>query len=673
MPQCQLYTGQTSNAVCGIAGIFNLSRGERVSIDTLHAMVAMLRHRGPDGFGFHEEEGVGLAHARLSIIDLDGGWQPIHNEDRSLCVVFNGEIFNYVELRRSLEARGHRFASRSDTEVVVHLYEDYGPACLAELNGQFALAVWDARSRKLFLARDRVGIRPLFYARAAGSFLFASEVKALFADSRVTRELDPVALDQIFSFWTCVPPRTAFRGVFELPAGHFMEVSERGERIVRYWDPDFTPGPDDRHPEEYAEELRALLLDATRLQLRADVPVGAYLSGGLDSSVIATLIKRFTDTPVRTFSVTFNDEVYDESGYQAQVISHLGTDHSSIRCESADIGAVFPDVVWHTERPVLRTAPGPMLLLSKLVRDSGYKTVLTGEGADEVLAGYDIFKEAKIRRFLARMPGSRLRPLLLKRLYPYFEHSPSRSLQYAAAFFNVDAAGYPEACFAHIPRWNTTQRAKLFFSEELRTAVGGHGGLSEISGIIDPDVARFDALSQAQYLEIKMLLSGYILSSQGDRMAMANSIEGRFPFLDHRVMEFCFRLPPTLRLKTLTEKYLLKLAMRPLLPPQITARTKQPYMAPDAKSFFGEGRLEYVEALLSEDCLRSAGYFNPGAVTALIRKCREGSIIGFKDNMALVGILSTMLLHHHFIENFPARLGAARAVAPEEIRSHVPV
>lgn len=657
--------------MCGIAGTLSSAQGRRPSTALLQRMARLLHHRGPDGFGFFTDDSVGLAHSRLSIIDLEGGRQPIHNEDRSLSIVFNGEIFNYIELRKDLERRGHRFSTKTDTETILHLFEDLGPECLKELNGQFAFAIWDAKRKSLFLARDRVGIRPLFYTRAGRDFLFASEVKALFADPRVPRRIDPAALDQIFTFWVTIPPRTAFKGVHEIPAGHFMEIGADGrERIVRYWDPDFTPDPGSREPEDYAEELRALLLDATRLQLRADVPVGAYLSGGLDSSVIATLISRFTDTPLRTFSVTFQDEAYDESEFQRRVIADLGAEHSSICCTYSDIGAIFPRVVWHAEKPILRTAPAPLLLLSRLVHESGFKVVLTGEGADEIFAGYDIFKEAKIRRFLARFPASRMRPLILKRLYPYLENSPSRSLPYAEAFFQADASEYPESCFAHFPRWNTTARTKFFFSDELKAELKESDGSHELRGLLDAGLSRFDPLSQAQYLEIKTLLSGYILSSQGDRMAMANSVEGRYPFLDHRLMEFCFKLPPRLRLRALAEKYLLKRTVGPLLPPEIAARTKQPYRAPDAGSFFKGERLEYVEEALSEGALRLAGYFNPQAVSLLVKKCRRSPVLGFKDNMAIVGVLSTMLLHQQFVENSPAHSGTALGALPEEIPGH---
>jgi asparagine synthase (glutamine-hydrolysing) len=638
--------------MCGITGIYNLQENREIPLRVLRSMTTALRHRGPDGSGYYNDESIGMGHRRLSIIDLEGGTQPLHNEDRSVWITFNGEIFNYLELRDELIKKGHVFHTHSDTEVIVHLYEEEGPDCVHSLNGQFAFGIWDRKKRELFIARDRLGIRPLFYTIVDGQLLFASEIKSLFVDPRVRRNIDLFALDQICTFWMTVPPRTAFQDVCELPAGHHMTVKNGSFRIERYWEPDFAQDPDRKTEDEYAEQLRSLLIDATKLQLRADVPVGAYLSGGLDSSVIASLIKNYSSTPLRTFSVSFTDKTYDESDHQLRMSEHLQTSHSEIHCSSGDIGRVFPDVVWHMEKPVLRTAPAPLFLLSQLVRENGYKVVLTGEGADEVLSGYDIFKEVKIRQFIQRCPGSKFRPLILKRLYPYLANSPVRSVQYAEAFFQSDPTQYPSYCSSHAPRWNTTVKTKMFFSDHLKQELKGYDPVSDLSQYLSPDLPECDPLSLAQYLEMKTLLSGYLLSSQGDRVAMAHSVEGRFPFLDHRVVEFCCKLPPKIRMKGLTEKYALRKSMRGLLPESTLWRTKQPYLAPDATSFFGDSGPEYVEDLLSERNLRKTGYFSPKAVALLHNKCKKNAVIGFKDNMAVVGIISTLLVHELFIERF---------------------
>jgi asparagine synthase (glutamine-hydrolysing) len=445
-----------------------------------------------------------------------------------------------------------------------------------------------------------------------------------------------------------------------------MVIKKGNTTIEKYWDVDFSQEDGIRTEEYYADKLRELLIDATRLQLRADVPVGAYLSGGIDSAVIAALIKNYTDTPLRTFSVTFDDKAFDESEYQRHMIDHLNTEHSSIMCSYADIGEVFPDVIWHTEKPLVRTAPAPLFLLSRLVRKNGYKVVLTGEGSDEILAGYDIFKEVKVRKFIEKYPESKFRPLILKRLYPYLAHSPVKSVPYAQAFFGGDLSAYPAACFSHIPRWNTTSKIKTFFSDSLKNRLAGYQCVDELSPLLSADTGGYDDVSLAQYLEIKTLLSCYLLSSQGDRVAMAHSIEGRFPFLDHRVIEFCCKLPTTIRMKVLTEKYILKESMKELVPSAILKRAKQPYRAPDAKAFFNEKMPAYVDELLSEDNLRDTGYFNPKTVSGLAKKCRNNPAFGFKDNMAVVGVISTQLLHNLFIKNFEPAKGVDTRKKTEE-------
>ena len=644
--------------MCGIAGALGFN-GEKVSPEVLERMVGLLRHRGPDSSGVYSSDtsGVGLAHARLSIIDLSGGQQPMANSDGSLWVTFNGEIFNYIELRDELVEAGHRFKTRSDTEVILHMYEEKAEDCVRYFNGQWAFAIWDAKRRRLFLSRDRVGVRPLFYTRTAKNFVFASELKSILSHPDVDRTLDLEALDQLFTFWCTLPPRTMLKGIQELPPGHCMVVEAGQARVWPYWHLDYSSVDVGMNETDCAERLLELLDDATRIRLRSDVAVGAYLSGGLDSSVITALIKQASGDRLKTFSVTFEDPEFDESTYQQEVTGLLRTDHNAVRCSYQDISNVFPDVIWHTEKPLLRTAPAPLYLLSRLVRDFGYKVVLTGEGSGEFLGGYDVFKEAKIRRFWGVDLASRYRPLLLKRLYPYLPNLQAQSDDYLKAFFHVNPLDLSNPLFSHLPRWELTAKLKVFLSDGVKSQVTNGCGYAEIERMLPKEYTQWDGLSQAQYLEATGLLPGYILSSQGDRMAMANSVEGRFPFLDHRVIEFACKIPPNLRMKALNEKYILKQAAAHLIPPSVKKRPKQPYRAPDARSFFdpatGRARNEYVDDLLCHDSIQRGGIFNPLAVQRLTEKARRGQVIGAKDNMALVAILSTQL----FIEQFISGLG----------------
>jgi asparagine synthase (glutamine-hydrolysing) len=638
--------------VCGIAGVL-LTRDSATHPD-IERMISTLRHRGPDGLRCLRWGPCALAHARLSIIDLETGIQPIANEDQSVWTVLNGEIFNYIELRAELERCGHRFRTRSDTEVIVHAYEEHGERFVERLNGQFAIALWDARRQRLLLARDRVGIRPLFLASSGGRLLFASEIKALLAVAPELAALDERGLAEIFTFWAAVAQRTAFKGVRSLPAGHLLIAEGGAERLVRYWDWTFPEGRGraDLTLDEAAEQLRALLSDAVRLQLRSDVPVGAYLSGGLDSTGIAALVSELSGRRLRTFSIEFEDPEYDESRYQRLAAERLGTEHTTVRCTDRDIGAVFPQLIRHTETPILRTAPAPLMLLSKQVHESGFRVVLTGEGADEVFGGYDLFKEGRIRRFWARQPHSRWRPLLLSRLYGYLGRSPVAQAQFARQFFGQRLGELDHPFYAHLPRWRATRVTWKLLSPELRATLAGFAPEDELAARLPAGFEAWSSLGRDQYIEVETLLRGYLLSSQGDRVAMAHAVEGRVPYLDHRVVEFANALSPRFKLRGLTEKALLRRALAGRVPEAILERIKQPYRAPDSRSFFHDGRpLPYVAELMSVENLRRTGYFGAEAVQRLLEKCRAGRALGAADNMAFVGVLSTLLLHEQFIKN----------------------
>jgi asparagine synthase (glutamine-hydrolysing) len=640
--------------MCGIVGYCRNGGSMSLSRETLERMTASLGHRGPDGVGYYTDETVGLGHTRLSIIDLAGGAQPIHNEDKSLWIVFNGEIYNYIELRMELVKKGHRFSTTTDTEVILHLYEEEGEKCLERLNGQFAFAIRDVKESCLFLARDRFGILPLHYAASNGFLLFASEVKAIFHSGLIDRRIDPIGFDQIFTFWSTLSGRTAFQGVWEIPPGCWLKVSDGERTLKKYWDlPLFPAGEkNDRAIGELSEELAELLEDAVRIRLRADVPVGCYISGGLDSSGVTALVKKKFNNQLRTFGIRFDAKEFDESEHQDFIVSCLATDHTSILAGNEEIGARFPDVIWHAEKPLLRTAPVPLFLLSGTVQQAGYKVVLTGEGADEVFGGYDIFKEAKIRKFWARCPDSRSRPLLLGKLYPDILKDKRLSAN-LEKFFGAGLEKFEDPLFSHLIRWKNTSRIKAFFSQEFRDAVGEYSGYDEVRQTLPSGFDGWDALSKSQYIETSIFLSNYLLSSQGDRVSMAHGVEIRPPYLDHRIIRFMRGVPPWWKINGLNEKYLLKRSLEPILPGRIVNRHKHPYRAPITQSLLSdrEGRYSWRE-VMSESALREAGIFDPKRVELLIRKLKASPYPGEFDSMALAGIYSAQILHEQYIKDF---------------------
>ncbi len=650
--------------MCAIAGILNLAEALAPTEGALRQMLAMVRHRGPDQFGIYLNDGVGLGNARLSIIGISTGQQPISNGDGSLWIVLNGEIFNYVELRADLESKGHRFTTDCDTEVVLHAYEEYGPQCLKQLNGQFAFAIWNENDRSLFLARDRVGKRPLFYTENGGRLIFASEIKSILAAPEVSAEIDPVAIEQTFTYWSTLSPRTSFKGIKDVPPGHYLVAKNGNINITSYWEVQFESEVEsmlsqsvssplsDTSLTRYKNEFHELLKDAINIRLRADVPVGAYLSGGLDSSTIAAIVRKLGVSKLDTFSIAFHDEKFDESKFQLEMAAYLGTDHHVVKTSHADIGDTFPQVIWHTETPLTRTSPIPMFLLSKLVHDKGFKVVLTGEGADEFLGGYDIFKEAKIRRFWAKNPNSKWRHLLLKRLYPDIANLGTTGSAYLAAFFGAGIKETDSPDYSHAIRWRNDRRNLRFLSKDFSSQIAEQRKTGCFEHKYPEGFERWGNLEKAQYLEINIFLSQYLLSSQGDRVAMGNSVEGRCPFLDVRVMEFCDRLPSRLKMRGLIDKYILRQVASEYLPEEIWKRRKRPYRAPIHRSFFNDATPEYVRELLSESSVTASGIFNPIAVRQLVSKLEQGKAVGETDDMALVGILSTLLVQQRFVSNF---------------------
>jgi|WetSurMetagenome_2_1015567.scaffolds.fasta_scaffold00011_44 asparagine synthase (glutamine-hydrolysing) len=634
--------------MCGVAGIIDY-QGIENKQKVLEAMLSAIAYRGPDECGIYQSDHVTMGNVRLSIIDLKSGQQPISDSSGRYWIVFNGEIFNYKELRKDLEGEGVRFRTTSDTEVLVQLYVRHGKDCLNLLNGQFVFAIWDNKDEELFMARDRVGIRPLFYNLSNGIFSFASEIKSLFEQKRVPCNFDPVNLSQIYTFWTALTPNTAFKDIFELSPGHFLVYNRNGLKINRFWELRFDKKRYDLSLGNAIEEFHELFTNAVRIRLRADVEVAAYLSGGIDSSATVAYIKDIEPGVLNTFSIKFDEGEYDESSYQTDAVRYFNTNHKSFTCSASDIAENFPQVVWHSETPVTRTAPVPMMMLSKLVRDNNIKVVITGEGSDEILAGYNIFKEGKIRRFWAVNPDSRIRPLLLTRLYPYLPQMKQSSTNVLKMFFGYNLSDTDNPLYSHLLRWNNSNHIKKHLRGDLLSGHRDYSPLDDLLKGLPEGFEKWEPLAKSQWLETTVFMSGYLLSSQGDRMAMANSIEGRYPFLDYRVIEFCSSLPPDFKLKILNEKYLLKRLLKNKIPESILTRAKQPYRAPTKNVFLSEKTPELIKFMLSKEQFENAGIFNFDSVDGIISKINKTGTSSEIENMLLTCVVSTHLLHHQFM------------------------
>ena len=628
--------------MCGIAGIVRSDPRAAVEEQALLRMARSIRHRGPDGFGILIDPGAGLVSTRLSIVDLEHGWQPLLSDADGSALVYNGEVYNHVELREWMSSLGVAFKTRSDTEVVLALLQREGLAGLQRLNGQFAFAWWQPRQRRLTLVRDRFGVRPLSYScRDDGSIVFGSEAKALFASGEVRATADLAGLDQVFTLWAPQAPRTAFAGVHQLEPGGVL-VWERGEIIEqrRWW----RAGPN--QPDAGEGDLEQILRDSIRLRLRADVPVGAYLSGGLDSSLISALAQVQKQGELRTFSVAFDDPSYDERAEQELVARAIGTSHHVVDVGAAEIAAAFPEVVRHAETPLVRTAPVPLYLLAREVHAHDLKVVVTGEGADELFWGYDLFKEVAIRRLHATDPDRALS--LLADLYPHLGSTGARRGPGWERFLLETGAG-DDPLASHLTRVAATGAVRGFYKDELAAELSAEAALEPIRESLPGGFADWDELERAAWLEVTTLLEPYLLAAQGDRVAMAHGVEGRYPFLDQRVYARSVELADAEKLTETSDKIALRRLAEELLPAEIAGRRKQPYRAPEVTPFFSTGSPDWVEEALSPAALGGNGIWDSRRVEGLLRRCRSGRATGVREGMALIGILSTQLWHEAFV------------------------
>ena len=637
--------------MCGIAGILNIIDSRRpADVNIMRRMLSIMRYRGPDETGIYLNKYICLGNVRLSIIDLKTGQQPLSDQSGNYWIVYNGEIFNYLELKEDLLKQGFHFKTNSDTEVVVQMYARYKESCLGKLNGQFSFAIWDKFNQELFLARDRLGIRPLFYHFDGTELTFGSEIKAILQNTTITPVFNYTAFKQLFTFWTTLSPYTVFKNIFEVPPGHYLKIGRKKKlKITRYWSMDVTK-PFTGKIGDAANKLFYLLEDATRLRLRSDVQVAAYLSGGIDSTLTTYLIKSLAPGVLKTFSIGFEDREFDETVYQKEASTYLDTEHTELTCKTDTIGKIFPEVIWHTEMPLLRTSPAPMYLLSGEVGQAGIKVVITGEGADEILAGYDIFKEEKIRSFWSKYPDSRWRPELLKNLYSYIPAIKNSQPLALKLFYGYKLNETKNPFYSHLLRWHNSSRLLFYFHPQILHEIDNYNPLDELLGRVPENFTGWSGLKKAQYLETSIFMSGYLLSSQGDRMTMAHSVEGRYPFLDHRVIEYCLSLPDRYKLMGLNEKFILKKIATGRIPESIIRRPKQAYRAPIYAAFISQNHPEYVTDLLSKQSLDNFSIFDSTRVLTLIKKLKTANQQTEMNNMALIGIISTQLLYYLYIK-----------------------
>ncbi len=561
--------------MCGICGIVEFGRQSDIPRDIVHRMNQTMIHRGPDDGGVFVGPGVGLGHRRLSIIDLAGGHQPMSNEDGTIWVLLNGEIYNYPELRAELLQRGHKFATKSDTEAIVHLYEDLGEGCFAKLRGMFSIAIWDSRCRKLVLARDRVGKKPLFYAADRERILFGSELKALLAGDSLSRKMDEQALSDYFSFGYIPAPKTIYRSVRKVMPGHYLVAAADGTRETCYWDLSFA-NVRQQSEEEWGEQLRHEICEATRVRLMSDVPLGAFLSGGIDSSSVVAMMSHLMKRAVTTCSIGFQEEKYNESEYARQVSTLFSTEHHEEIVEPNAMDIV-DKLAWHYDEPFADSSAIPTYYVSKIAR-SQVTVALGGDGGDESFAGYRRYKlDYYENRLRSHVPAALRRGLFgpLGRWYPAMAWAP-RIFRAKATFESLSRSPL-EGYFNSISYFRPNDKARLF-TADFRKQLGAYDSLDLFRHYYDQADTE-DPLSKIQYVDIKTYLTDDILTKV-DRASMAVSLEVRAPLLDHKLLEFAASMPSSLKLRNGTGKYILKKSLEPVLPRNILYRPKQGFAIP---------------------------------------------------------------------------------------------
>jgi asparagine synthase (glutamine-hydrolysing) len=660
-----------SSDMCGIAGIIDLAGQRPVSESVLRMMGNAIFHRGPDEEGFLQKPGLGMVSRRLSIVGLADGQQPMWNEDRSVGVVFNGELFDHIEKRAELVSRGHRLVTHCDTEIIPHLWEDHHEGMWERLRGQFAIALWDDKRRQLLLGRDRFGIAPLYWTRQGEWLLFASEIKGLLASGMVHAEPDLHGLDHVFTFSAVPAPITCFKGVQLLQPGRFLEITpadDRGRgpeiRERAYWEMNF-PDDGDENPEtdpkKLVDRFEELMLNAVEKRLRADVPVGSYISGGVDSSMIVALANKIKGPQINTYTISVNDPDLDELSAAQLVARHIGTKEPIVqRFSHDDALATYPRLIEAAECPVIDTSCAALLQLAQKVNACGQKVVLTGEGADEWLVGYPWYKIAKALSYLDLVPGLRLSEFA-RRAYLRLNKVP----QFPRAFRRrtEDAVGGPNAW---IDSYGLLGLSKLrFYGESLRDVLNHAHPWQELQFPLER-AKRWHPLNRGIWVAARVTLAGHLLQAKGDRVAMHSSVEVRYPFLDEDVFDFIANLHPSWKLRGFRDKHLLRLLAERWLPPSVYQRKKVIFRAP-LDSFHLDPEPPFVAELLSDESLRRTGYFDVKEVhhwRKAFRQLKAGGLPRLSVEMGLVAVVATQLWHHIYIDGNLADLPSKKVSVP---------
>ncbi len=624
--------------MCGIAGIYNRNRINQ-DRSIIEKMSSAISHRGPDEEGFHFDSHAHIASRRLSIIDVGAGPQPVYNRDKTLCIAFNGEIYNYRSLRKELSSLGYCFQTKTDTEVVLAAYSLWGEHFLSRLNGMFAICLWDSSKKELFLARDRFGIKPLYmFELSDGTLLFASEIKALLQHPEITKKIHPRAIHNLLTYGFNIAPHTFFKEIKQVLPGHFVKAAPEGFLIKEYWDIDLESPIIDAGEEELACMLRQKLEHSVKSSLMSDVPVAAYLSGGIDSSAVTGIYSNLSDEKIKTITITFDDAGYDESGYSKKVSNLFNTENLEFKC------AIEPDdiqnLIYHLENPLASLLNLPLFLLSRSARESGVKVVLTGDGADEVLGGYDYFKLLKAMSFIDRTEGS-CRKNILRKIYPNLHSVQEAEAQFV--YLNNIRSKFPVSHPAIPYQFSEFQLKEQLYSEDFIN-------LLQDTPQDNPFFFNTEKFShrplvdQALYMDIKLRLLNLTLPLS-DKMSMANSVEVRPLFLDHDFVNFTFRIPHHYKIQGLSEKQILKKSMADLLPGEICRRRKQPLQPPG--KWFIDNAGEMLRYYLSDEKTGDAGYFNPCFVNYILAEYDADSKIDFSG--VIIVVFFIQLWHDIFL------------------------